>query len=342
MMAPGVRIAAGGVTGAGGVTERRPRDRHGAHRHRRSGAAVTGVTGAASAGRGRGTDAVADEGTLARGGDGLRGRLLAPLNIGAGCGPACISSTLIRIAMVTPAQIATATVSRRLQPSFVSFGLARCEDYALFFTGSWLRVIGGAGRQEARPRSCRPPDAAPGSRGPAIERQADADAGALPQPAADIDPAAVQRDQPLDDGQAEPGAVVTPVVARARLEERIADAGEIVVADADAGVLDGEHDDVAVDLGADRNLAAGMAELDRVRQQIEHDLVERALVGDDVRQLWPGAGRRARCRHRAPSAPGSRSSPRSPGSGAKRSGRSSKLPVSIFDMSRMPLTTDNR
>ena len=50
--------------------------------------------------------------------------------------------------------------------------------------------------------------------------------------------AAVQRDQALDDRQAEPGAVVAAVVGRARLEERIADARQIVGADADAGVLD--------------------------------------------------------------------------------------------------------
>ncbi len=48
----------------------------------------------------------------------------------------------------------------------------------------------------------------------------------------------MQRQQPLDDRQAEPGAVVAAVVARARLEERIADARQIVGADADAGVLD--------------------------------------------------------------------------------------------------------
>ena len=54
--------------------------------------------------------------------------------------------------------------------------------------------------------------------------------------------AAVQRHQALDDRKPEPGAVVAAVVGAARLEERIADARQIVVADADAGVLDRDDD----------------------------------------------------------------------------------------------------
>ena len=53
-----------------------------------------------------------------------------------------------------------------------------------------------------------------------------------------VDVAAMQLDQALDDRQAEAGAVVTAVIGGARLEERIADAAQIVLADADAGVLD--------------------------------------------------------------------------------------------------------
>ena len=34
-----------------------------------------------------------------------------------------------------------------------------------------------------------------------------------------------------------------------------------------------------------RDAAAGLGELDRIRQQVEHDLLEGALVGDDVGQI---------------------------------------------------------
>ena len=66
----------------------------------------------------------------------------------------------------------------------------------------------------------------------------------------DVDTAAVQRHQTLDDREAEPGAVVAPVVARSRLEERIADARQIGIADPDAGVRDGDGDRTA--LGSSR------------------------------------------------------------------------------------------
>ena len=57
-----------------------------------------------------------------------------------------------------------------------------------------------------------------------------------------LDLAAVQRHQALDDRKPEAGAVVAAVVGGARLEERPADARQIVGADADAGVLDRDQD----------------------------------------------------------------------------------------------------
>ena len=49
--------------------------------------------------------------------------------------------------------------------------------------------------------------------------------------------AAVQLDQPLHDRKAEAGAVMRAVVGGAHLEERIADVAQIILADADAGIL---------------------------------------------------------------------------------------------------------
>src|SRR3981081_4381649 len=84
----------------------------------------------------------------------------------------------------------------------------------------------------------------------AIERQPHRDARAFADPAADRDLAAVQFHQALDDGEAEPGPVMPPVVGSARLEERAADPRQILLADADAVVLDRDRDHGAVGGGA--------------------------------------------------------------------------------------------
>src|SRR5579859_5536950 len=87
----------------------------------------------------------------------------------------------------------------------------------------------------------------------AADRQAHLDARALPRAALDADAAAVELDEPLDDRQAETGAVVLARVGAARLEERVAEPREVVGRDADAGVLDREQDVLAVLIGADRH-----------------------------------------------------------------------------------------
>src|SRR5580693_5847109 len=119
----------------------------------------------------------------------------------------------------------------------------------------------------------------------AIERQADRDAGALADAAADREFAAMQPHQALDDGKPQARAGMAAVIGGAGLEIRLADPRQILVADADAAVLDHEADVARLGADADRNLAAAVGAADRVRQQIEHDLVERTLVGDDLRQI---------------------------------------------------------
>src|SRR6202451_1315915 len=118
-----------------------------------------------------------------------------------------------------------------------------------------------------------------------IERQADRDAGALAHPAADREFAAMQPHQTLDDGKSQSRAGMAAVIGGAGLEIRLADTRQILVADADATVLDHEGDVACLGAGVDQNLAATVGEADRVRQEIEHDLVERTLVGDDLRQI---------------------------------------------------------
>src|SRR5262249_60388954 len=112
-------------------------------------------------------------------------------------------------------------------------------------------------------------------RSPAVHRQAERAARALPQPALDLETPAVQRQQTLDDRQAQAGAVVATVVARSRLEERIPEVRQILRADADPVVLHGDHDSSALRPRADRDPTAPIGELDRVGKEVEHDLTER-------------------------------------------------------------------
>ena len=176
----------------------------------------------------------------------------------------------------------------------------------------------------------------------AIDRQAHGHARALAQPAADIHLAAVQPHQALDDRQAEPGAVVAAVVGRARLEERLAEARQIVVADADAGVLDRERRCSAPShcaLTVTRpprsvNLIALEIRLIRIWLNARWSAtISGRSAGDARREL--DAGLRALSASRSQQLPITCA-------GANGSGVISKLPVSIFDMSRMPLTTDSR
>ena len=76
----------------------------------------------------------------------------------------------------------------------------------------------------------------------AIDRQPHGHARAVAEPARDIHLAAVQPHQAFDDRQPEPGAVMAAVVGGARLKEGFAEPRQIVLADADAGVLDRERD----------------------------------------------------------------------------------------------------
>ena len=79
-----------------------------------------------------------------------------------------------------------------------------------------------------------------------VQRQADRHRRALAGLAFDRHRAVVQRHQPLDQRQAEAGAFEAPRIVVLDLHERLADPGEIVGADADAGVAHPE------DAGASR------------------------------------------------------------------------------------------
>src|SRR6185295_13821417 len=84
------------------------------------------------------------------------------------------------------------------------------------------------------------------------DRQADRHHGALAGRALDHHGALVQRDQSLDQRQAEPAAFILAGVVVAQLRERLAKPAEILFADADAGVVDPEMQARAEPVRADR------------------------------------------------------------------------------------------
>ena len=98
----------------------------------------------------------------------------------------------------------------------------------------------------------------------AIDRQAHGNPRALTQPAADIDIAAMQLYQALDDRKAETGPVVAAIISAARLEKRFAKPRQIGFADADTGIFNGNIDLIAVTMRTDRHASTPRRELDGV------------------------------------------------------------------------------
>src|SRR5439155_11077932 len=86
-------------------------------------------------------------------------------------------------------------------------------------------------------------------------------------------------DQALADRQPEAGAAVEACRASVGLAERLQGPLQLLGAHADAVVLDFEGEPAGrVERGADIDPAAVMREFDGVRQQVEHDLLDRPLV----------------------------------------------------------------
>src|SRR5215471_595199 len=217
---------------------------------------------------------------------------IASLNIGAGCGPACKSRPFTTIATVASTATTNPAASRRLQPrrrSPATRGASASSSLLRFDLGTELHPIvdgafggrrsGARGSLTDRGKLARPACAF------AVDRQPDGDARALTDATRDLDLATVQRHQPLDDRKPQTGSVMAAVVGRTRLKERITDARHVLAVDADTGVRNCHRKGRALGPRADRDPAAAIGELDGVGNEIEHDLIERTFVGDDVRQL---------------------------------------------------------
>ena len=109
--------------------------------------------------------------------------------------------------------------------------------------------------------------------------------------AVDPDGPAVQRHEPLDQGQADPQAAAATVERGVGLGEEVEDAGEEIGGDPRAVVADADHRLGPLAGHGELDVAAGVGELRRVVEQVHQDLVD----ADGVR-LQPdrplGRGRR--------------------------------------------------
>src|SRR6185437_5244051 len=252
-------------------------------------ARVRGATGAAGAA----TEAGAGLSSMTRG-FGATGAATASgrvAKIGAGCGPCCKNSALTKMIVVASVPISSATDSRGCSPIMAATRAARVSRrtparslrYSLLRT--FLHLVVGH-HESCHPRAfALEHDRLCGRTLLTIDRQTNRHARAFAEPASNTHFAVVQTDEPFDDRKAETGTIVAAVIGRARLEEGLAQARQIVLTDADAGIFDREHELAVVARGADRDVAVTRRELHCIGNEIDQDLVDRAPVGHDLRQI---------------------------------------------------------
>src|SRR5262249_55703882 len=156
--------------------------------------------------------------------------------IGAGCGPFCRYNALMTMAETATVAVSNATNSRGCSliaaPSRPTPWNLESLRYLL---GTFLHpvirdcflaiAVGELHRLARRPLTF------------AIERQPHGHARPLAHATADVDVAAVQIHQALDDREPEAGAVAPAAVGTARLEKGFAEPRQIGLADADAGIF---------------------------------------------------------------------------------------------------------
>ena len=159
--------------------------------------------------------------------------------------------------------------------------------------------------------------------------------------ALDPDPPAMQLDELPRQGQPEPGALHL-LRRRPHLPELLEDRLLVLGRDADARVAHRDLDDPIHRHRPDVDPPALRRELDRIRQQVQHDLPDLPLVGADLLQplidrqacsAMPRRPARSRTRVRALSSVAGR---------LKSVSSSSIRPASILDRSRMSLIRDRR
>src|SRR6266850_5255476 len=133
-------------------------------------------------------------------------------------------------------------------------------------------------------RRWRPSDRTATSSG--RDRQADPEAAA-PPPALDADLTALGLHEVLDDGQPEARAAGLPRAASVRAVEPLEDPLAVPGLDAGPGVDHGEDRELASAVSEDGDVPAVRSELDRVVEQVDEDLLQRAPVRDHAQGGGP-------------------------------------------------------
>ena len=100
----------------------------------------------------------------------------------------------------------------------------------------------------------------------------------------------MHRNEALDDRQAKSCAFVAALIGLTGLEERITDPLQVVCANADSAIDHTHHKARTLDAGSYRDGAPALGKLDRVGQQVQQHLLERARIAGDLRQVSRYAG----------------------------------------------------
>src|SRR5262249_33389107 len=118
-----------------------------------------------------------------------------------------------------------------------------------------------------------------------LKGQSHGNARPLSKPALDIDLAAMQTHQALDDREAKARAVVATITGRASLEKGLSEAWQVGLDDADAGVRNRQRELRPVARCAHRHAATTGGEFDGIGYQIDQDLIKGAPIGRDFRKI---------------------------------------------------------
>ena len=104
--------------------------------------------------------------------------------------------------------------------------------------------------------------------------------------AVDLQPAAMSLDERLGQRQAQAGALMAAREGAFHLNERLQDAGDVVLGDADSPIRDREqHRTLGTPCHIHRDLVAFGRELDGVGEQVDQALLDQALVEQQLRQI---------------------------------------------------------
>ncbi len=95
----------------------------------------------------------------------------------------------------------------------------------------------------------------------------------------------MQRDERLGQSEAEPGSRREARIGIVGALEGSADAGEDLARHAEPGVEHGDAQAIGDGPDIERHAAAARGEFERVRQQVEQDLLDRAAIGDEIAGL---------------------------------------------------------